>query len=420
MTHARRTAPLSRRKRLLFGLSVALCSTVLAAALAEVGLRLYADWRARNLPDYGDAWRTPNDVPLGLGLGGYLKENFDAQVMNGYGGTVRWTNNSQGFRNDRDFTPAPPPGVLRILSLGDSFTAGYRVGQQDIFSRRLEVWSEQRFGPTQVLVSCIEQPLTALHYLERYGERWMPHLVLLGVTLGNDIAQTHSSLNVQKQSAMFGPQAMFLPDYSHTGPIPAPALWQRSHFLRLLMGSRRGITYQPGPYVRFFDPGHSLGLYLRRTPHEARAAFESLFQVLKSIAEWCRSRRILFAATLFPLRIQVQPADWRAALRDLALKEDEFDLMLPNRTILEFCRRASIPCLDPTDEMQRIYRETGSEQYLPNRDMHWNAEGHRAFLQAVKGELAPILSEARLSLKAEDFAPRRQARTAASRVSNLP
>ena len=95
------------------------------------------------LLDYGDTMRTE-----GLGQGGYLQENFTADVTDGLGGTVRWHNNASGFRNDQEFSQEPPPGVLRILSMGDSFAAGYRVGQDETFSFLREQWLNQKLGKT--------------------------------------------------------------------------------------------------------------------------------------------------------------------------------------------------------------------------------------------------------------------------------
>ncbi len=46
--------------------------------------------------------------------------------------------NAQGMRAPRDFPYAKPPGVKRILSLGDSFTMGYEVSMEDCFNSVLE------------------------------------------------------------------------------------------------------------------------------------------------------------------------------------------------------------------------------------------------------------------------------------------
>ena len=108
---------------------------------------------------------------------------------------MRWHNNASGFRNDQEFSQEPPPGVLRILSLGDSFVAGYRVGQEETFSFLSEQWINQKLGKCEVLVSEIEEPITGLYYLSKSGLAFHPHIVLLGVTIGNDIAQSYIALD---------------------------------------------------------------------------------------------------------------------------------------------------------------------------------------------------------------------------------
>ena len=107
--------------------------------------------------DYGDVYRLE-----GLGPGGYLRENFVGYVEDGFGGTVLWINNSQGFRNDKDFSIPPPENTFRILSMGDSFTGGYRVGQDQTFSFLAEQALSVRHMSRniEVMVSVIEDPLT--------------------------------------------------------------------------------------------------------------------------------------------------------------------------------------------------------------------------------------------------------------------
>ena len=103
-----------------------------------------------------------------------LKPGFSAEVVGGDGGLVTWTNNSQGFRATREFERQPPAGTLRIMSLGDSFTAGFRVGDQDTFSRRMEVWLNESLGPTEVLIGGVEEPNHGLEYFRETGSscRW--------------------------------------------------------------------------------------------------------------------------------------------------------------------------------------------------------------------------------------------------------
>lgn len=50
----------------------------------------------------------------------------------------RVTSNRLGTRNDREYSTKKPPGAFRILALGDSFTFGVHVNNQDTWPQRLE------------------------------------------------------------------------------------------------------------------------------------------------------------------------------------------------------------------------------------------------------------------------------------------
>jgi hypothetical protein len=56
--------------------------------------------------------------------------------MYGPGRSLR--TNAQRLRADRDYTPGVPPGRVRIVCSGDSFTRGHSVGDADAWCRRLE------------------------------------------------------------------------------------------------------------------------------------------------------------------------------------------------------------------------------------------------------------------------------------------
>lgn len=55
-----------------------------------------------------------------------------------YGKGIWLRTNNQGFRNDRDFAMAVPPGKTRIICSGDSFTLGYGVDNDHTWCHLLE------------------------------------------------------------------------------------------------------------------------------------------------------------------------------------------------------------------------------------------------------------------------------------------
>jgi hypothetical protein len=62
----------------------------------------------------------------------------DAHHPDMYGEGLDLKINSQGFRDDRAFSKEVPPGRLRILCSGDSFTFGYGVAQRQTWPEQLE------------------------------------------------------------------------------------------------------------------------------------------------------------------------------------------------------------------------------------------------------------------------------------------
>jgi len=363
--------------------------------------------RAGRLLDYPDTWRAG-----GLGPGGYLQEGFAAYVNDGYGGRAWWHNNSQGFRNTREFGREPPPGVLRILSLGDSFTAGYRVGQDETFSARLEAWANQQLGPTEVMVSCIESPATGFTYLEQSGLAWNPHLVLLGITLGNDLAQDYIARDPAVGGFRDGLDRYDLPDRNWAGPpesplaagppgIDWPALLTGGSrlYVRLARwlpqgGSAPVAWYGATERPKLFDAMHGLGFFIEPPPPPIVAAQARHFEVLRDFQRVLAARGIVLVVALFPQRFQVQSADWAATVAAYGLREQTFDRMRPNRAILAACTEAGVVCIDPTPAMATSHKQTATPYYFPRGDMHWNPAGHQAWLEAVLPALEPHLRSA--------------------------
>jgi hypothetical protein len=322
---------------------ITLLSFMVALFLAEFFIKKLDKYQSRALLDYGDTMR-----PGGLGPGGYLNENVTLYVTDGLGGKVRWTNNAAGFRNDRDVKQYPLLGVLRILTLGDSFNAGYRVGQEQTFSFLLEQWINRQWGKSEILVSNIEEPTTALYYLNKFGLQFHPHIVLLGITLGNDIVQTYIGMDpkggyaigeyngnasIEKTTGSIGVSAFESYD------IPAIDLQPRSffdvridsaerwlnrfHLVRRLFPNDLGIMswHIDADIPKLFDINNGLGVFLKPAPPMIEEAYQRLFRVIALMQKICQKHQIIFAVQLFPQRFQVQPADWERTVAHYRLKK---------------------------------------------------------------------------------------------------
>jgi hypothetical protein len=379
-----------------------LVSSALALGLAEGALRLRERGRApaaKSGLDYGDTLRGD-----GLGPGGFLKEGFEGRVVNGLGGTVFWRNNAQGFRRSEDTPDTPLPGVLRVLSMGDSFTAGYRVDQEETFSRLLEKDLAAR-GPAEVLIAEIEEPVTGLFWLNRSGARFHTSVVILGLTLGNDIAQaglvldspggyrieppafrieqTAVGLALEKRDEIHA----MIPEACLAGAPAEVPVRRRLHVLDLAFGMPAqpiGSSRSPGLSRFLLDGVNGLGICLVPPPPLVDVLFERLSRTLLGYRALANERGFAFAVVLFPQRYAVQEEDWNATVAAYGLRRSCFDPGAPARRLRAFCAREGITCFDSAAALAAARHRSGRSQYLPGGDMHWNADGHRAVFEALR------------------------------------
>jgi hypothetical protein len=90
--------------------------------------------------------------------------------------------NGQGFRGDRDFEYAKPKDVVRILVLGDSFTIGFEVQQDETYSAVLDKYLNSKGMRAEVINAGVSGFGNAeeLAFLEQEGMKFNPDFVVLG------------------------------------------------------------------------------------------------------------------------------------------------------------------------------------------------------------------------------------------------
>jgi lysophospholipase L1-like esterase len=153
-------------------LALLLVSLGLALAAAEIVLRPAPGGRPRRVetPELSRHDRRLGWSPLpGARIRMRSPGEFDVAVRI----------NRQGFRADREYPLEPPPGIRRIVAVGDSFTFGNGVEIEEAFPSLLE----RRLPATEVINLGVpgygvDQQLLML---ESRGLRFYPDVVLLGL-----------------------------------------------------------------------------------------------------------------------------------------------------------------------------------------------------------------------------------------------
>ncbi len=412
--------------RWLTGLHLSFLAVASVLLLVEAYVGLVA---RKRLPDYGQVMGSPQGAPFNPG--GLLKPDLDLEVLgDGPEGVVRVVTNSAGFRSRREFAPLPSGSVTRILFAGDSFFAGYRVDQEDSVGAVLEKrLNENAAAGVEMLISNIANPALCWLWLEKCGFAFDPDLLVLGVTLGNDLGECWLALHPQgafrlergSQAARIEWRKVHVEIGFRTPPLsdqllpadafarhPNPfidrlALYRRTTLAKLsrlqCLGSfgwsgalQRGIAswYNDLPRrVHVFDIAHGLGVYYSRSSLAAvDEAFERLEDVLLGIRSACETSDVALLVVLIPQRFQISETEWERTCRRYGLDPGAFDLEQPNRRLRGFFEEHAFEWVDLSPAFRE--RATPSEPlYLPQGDMHWNRHGHH-----LAGEvLAAILRE---------------------------
>jgi len=169
------------RKQFFGNLALSFAAVIVALVIGEVLLRFFYKEDILIFPRY------ITDVQYGEFRIRRLRPNT-VFWQTSVDGSWEFVTNAQGFRNKTDFTYEKSPGVLRILSLGDSHTQGMEVRQEQTFSAVTERYLRGEGTDAEVINAGVSGFSTAeaLVFLENEGVKYHPDVVLLGF-YGNDL-----------------------------------------------------------------------------------------------------------------------------------------------------------------------------------------------------------------------------------------
>ena len=374
--------------------SIAILETALAAVTREE-----PDWT--KLPDYGDL--------IGeMKPGGVLRANLDLEVV-GETGPVRFVTNALGMRN-ADQVGQPKSREFRIMLVGDSFIGGYRMDQRETIGKRLEdVLSAEIPRDVSVWTVVAGGPDAYARYLASHAFEFNPDLVVIGITLGNDLGASYAGsrgLGLDDDPI----RAEMLPEEAYRSQSSLFVLrahrslsaWRWYERSMSILRPEGIVSWNSDPptKVHFFDAIHSLGLFYAGSDVADLTILDNTFRAfsddLHQIAGTCRANGTPCVMTLIPQRFQVDPREWSATVFDYGLDSDVFDLRLPNRRILDTCNEVGLRCVDLLPALSG----TGDSLYLPRGDMHWSRLGHavaaEALADALMGDVAARIGQAHI------------------------
>ena len=321
----------------------------LALSSADLRQRLFTNddaswrlqWAARQLDQKGlnyaiDEWSPTRGWTLKPGL---RDLPFRGRMVN---------SNTKGVRGSREIAYEKPPGVTRIVVLGDSFTFGEEVGDDETYAHSLETLLPNTevlnlgihgYGHDQMLL-----------YLKEEGVKYHPDIVLLG----------------------------FMPDDMERNVLSFRD-YAKPHFR--VSGGRLELTTGPVP-----RPEETLAA------EKWRSKFGDLLTMAKSRYEWrtgrtAAIRKELTAAILDEMKTVIEGVGARAAFAYLPVygeipRADE-GMTSRERVFFEYCKERGIASL----YIQPAFRAKTRAGVKFKAAGHWDPLEHQTAAEGLKAEL---------------------------------
>lgn len=307
-----------------------------------------------------------------------------------------------------DYTLAKPPGVYRIVVVGDSFPQGLQVEREQTFPAllqdRLNRESSQRVEVINLSMDAYGTDRELLMYA-LLGWQFDPDLVLLAVYAGNDIQDNQIDLEQRRYGYRLERPFFTLAGDApqlHNSPVFAPEDYPTAPVFEWLVGLQQAQTPPPPenppsqPAVTGQNPYQlaypvELGLYLPEDSYwsDAWALTEALLIQFRDVVA---RHGIPFVVALIPDRRAVQRDDWSQVVNGYADQMPalrQADPTAPTTRLETFLNDQRIPVLDLTWALRSRADSTGERLYFPG-DGHFTPLGHAVTAERIAGWLPTI------------------------------
>jgi hypothetical protein len=195
---------------------------------------------------------------------------------------------SRGFRTE-EFVVPKPSNTYRILDLGDSVVFGWEVRQEDTYGKQLERTLNQRGDGRQyeVINAGIPawNPESERNFLLQEGITYQPDLVILDITLVNDI-YGRGPANSEN-----GTLFQWMRDHTYSWPFVTTQV-------RFLLAKQRGPEAIP-----VLNPPRNADAYFPL--NEDSPVWDELWDYIAQMQQACQQRGIDFILVAFPTAFQL-------------------------------------------------------------------------------------------------------------------
>ena len=294
--------------------------------------------------------------------------------------------NADGMR-DRQHQLEKPAGTYRVLVLGDSFMEALQVPFETSLPSLVERGLAERTGrPVEVINGATSGWGTddQLRYYTEYAAKYKPDLILVAMTLHNDISDNLREDWHRMQDGALVVQAR-----------EPKSFWEYKKVQLKAFIATRFQTYTLWRKVRhrreMRDTGQQLNRHIVELFHEPPAEHiargydmtEQLLGKLQAVA----GPETRLALLLLPLQVQLTDSAFADFVRRADVPPGSMPMDRPQRLLTESAGRLGIPVIDLLPGF-RAWTAAGREALYIDWDGHWYPAGHQLAADvAVEGLL---------------------------------
>jgi hypothetical protein len=290
--------------------------------------------------------------------------------------------NRAGMR-DREHSEKKPDGVYRILLLGDSFMEALQVQFESSLPYLLEqALSKEPSRRVEVLNAGVSGWGTddELRYLTQYGLKYEPDLVLVAMTLHNDISDNlRESWHTVERGGLVEKSVKPMSDWNYRKTRLKAFIATRFQLYQLWRKVRhRGEIRRVGSALNT----HVTDLFKEPTPVEIAKGYELTEQLLGAVRDRAGEAGAKVVLVLLPIRYQLADSAFTEFVRRAAVPATEMDPTKPQRVVTEMAGRLGLPVIDLLPRFRDWTAKSSLPLYL-EWDGHWNPAGHRVATEVV-------------------------------------
>jgi len=363
----------------------------LMLGMFELGIRIFVPQNLR---------ADPENSHIGFGFSYRPKPGYKALVKRAER-IVTWKINSQGLR-DNEIPYQKPVDTYRIVGLGDSFTFGFHVEQEETYLHRLEKMLNDR--PDLALSIGKQQIQTinmgvgaygvaaAHHMLQQEGLRYTPDLIVTAVFVGNDLGETLNEhrrrIDTSQQSDNSAEVIDWIYDEAGKSWSWRVRKYLGSHFQSyVFLTTRLNILMVRLKLVRVDDA--TIDVLRVEESETVSQGWQQLTAYLEEIQAVALENHAEHLVMIIPLRHQVDEQEWSLLRQTYNLAAEDFELDRPQRILKEFFINQGIDYID----LLPMLRQSENNAYYA-KDPHFNVAGHSiaaaALFQHISNQLNTV------------------------------